>query len=1380
MRVRGVAVAVGLIVLTTTVGWPARAERKPYLPDAAELRKAYERADGLRADVNGRVFKASIHPHWLDGNTRFWYRNDGRNGTKEFILVDAEHGTRTTAFDHARLADALNKSASTHFAADKLPFAEIEFLDGGKALKVAADGSYWRCDLDSYECTKLGKGPATDSTPALDSDQPPLRRPGRRTGPPPAREPESERSPDGKWVAEIRDFNVIIRPAGRSEGQTFGRRPADPDDAITLSTNGQPDNPFASLVWSPDSKTLVAYRVERGSHREVTLVESAPREGGRAKVYSRPYDLPGDRFDAYEMWLFDVSAKKATKVDADRIDFHGAPRIRWKKGNSHFTYEKTDRGHQRFRVIEVDVAKGKTRNLIDEQAETFVDTYSSPYIHYLEKSEEILFKSERDGWAHLYLIDGKDGSIKARVTQGEWVVRGVDRVDEDARQVWFRASGKSSGQDPYLIHFYRANLDGSGLVALTDGDGNHTVQYSPGRKFLIDTYSRVDMAPVHELRRTSDGALICPLERADTSALEEVGWTAPEVFHAKGRDGKTDIWGLAIRPRGFDANKAYPVIESIYAGPHGSHVPKTFAAFRPTHALAELGFVVVQIDGMGTANRSRAFHDVCWHNVADAGFPDRILWIKALAEKYPYIDTGRVGIYGTSAGGQSSTGALLFHPDFYKVAVSSCGCHDNRMDKASWNEQWMGYPVGPHYAENSNITHAGKLQGKLLLIVGELDTNVPPESTYRLADALIKANKDFEFLMIPGADHSDGGRYGERRRRDFFVRHLLGVAPPDRNAEATKGTVAASEPRKADRAVTRASLALPAQKPAPDEGNPLGDLDPAHAGMREVIERYTTDANSLRRALPADASPTRLDRMRRFQHGWLSALESLDFGAMDQTGKVDYLLLKSHAEHELRQLDVQAQTQAETAPLLPFAQAIRDLEEARRRLDPIDAPKTAEALTALEKAVKSARKLAEESLKGDQPKVSKTVAGRAARAATALRSTFQSWNGFYSGYDPLFTWWTAEPYKALDKTLGDYAGYLRERSGASKSDDDDAIVGDPIGREALLSELTAAMISYPPEQLVAIANTEFAWCEAEMKKASREMGYGDDWKKALEHVKSRYVEPGKQPALIHDLAIEAIKFIDDHNLVTVPALARDTWRMEMMSPERQRYNPFFTGGEVITVSFPTSGMTHEQKMMSMRGNNIHFSRATVHHELIPGHHLQGFMAARHKAYRRLFNTPFLVEGWSLYWEALLWDMKFPKSPEDKIGMLFWRMHRCARIIFSLGFHLGTMTPKECVDFLVDRVGHERDNASAEVRRSFAGGYGPLYQAAYMLGGLQIKALRKELVESGKMSDRAFHDAILRENAIPIAMIRASLSNQSLSREFTPGWLFYGTIDAEKK
>jgi dipeptidyl aminopeptidase/acylaminoacyl peptidase len=728
---------------------------------------------------SGRLNKFEIAPHWFADDTKLWYRIDSRGGIREFILVDAEAGKRGPAFDHAKLAAGLSKAAGAEFKCDRLPFDMIEFADGGKVVRFDAAGKSWTCDLTTYECTAGGssKQPAPKATqPKSDAPESPEEAELQPEARQPKGRPQAERqrdvpSPNGKWVATVKDYNVLIRP-------TEGGEP------IQLSKTGVEGNAFGMLSWSADSKAVVGFRVEPGDNKEVYLIESSPPGGGRARLSSRPYPLPGDKFTAYEPWVFDVSNKSATKVETDRVDL-GRPRLRWDKDGHHFTYEKVDRGHQRFRLVEVDAHTGQTRNLIDEKTETFIWTAHSenvniPLVTWL-KSDELVYASEKDGWRHLYLVDTKSDTIKNPITKGEYVVRGIDRIDEEKRQIWFRASGKNADQDPYFIHHYRVNFDGSDLVALTAGNGTHTVQYSPKRKYLVDTYSRVDMAPVHELRRSTDGSLVCKLEEADIADLKANGWEPPEVFTAKGRDGKTDIWGIICRPRNFDPQKKYPVIEQIYAGPQGSFVPKSFSPFRRFSNLTDLGFIVVQIDGMGTANRSKAFHDVCWKNLKDAGFPDRILWHKAVAARYPHYDITRVGIYGGSAGGQNSTAAVLFHPDFYKAAVSGCGCHDNRMDKASWNEQWMGYPVGPQYAASSNIDNAFRLRGKLLLIVGEMDNNVPPESTYRLCDALIKAGKDFEFVMVPGAGHGMGGAYGQRRMQDFFVRQLQGKEPADRN-----------------------------------------------------------------------------------------------------------------------------------------------------------------------------------------------------------------------------------------------------------------------------------------------------------------------------------------------------------------------------------------------------------------------------------------------------------------------------------------------------------------------------------------------------------------------------------------------------------------------
>lgn len=578
-----------------------------------------------------------------------------------------------------------------------------------------------------------------------------------------------------------------------------------------------------------------------------------------------------------------------------------------------------------------------------------------------------------------------------------------------------------------------------------------------------------------------------------------------------------------------------------------------------------------------------------------------------------------------------------------------------------------------------------------------------------------------------------------------------------------------------------AARSVAAQQAKPVEGNELAKLASAESRMRGVIERYLADRGSLLRFYTVESSPVRRAKLQRFYGEGLAMLGKMDFDSLQHAEQVDYLLFKNHLEHEQRQLALRAQALDELAPLVPFAQTIIDFEEARRRMEKIDAAKIAARLNELNRQLEGTRRAVENGLlpegKADAMlpalKTKKTVANRAFAVANDLRRTLKNWFEFYQGYDPIFTWWAEQPYKVVDQSLQNYATLLRERVVGVKAGDEGAIIGNPIGRAALLSELQSEMIPYTPEELLAIAEKEFAWCETEMRKAARELGFGDDWKKALEHVKNKYVEPGKQTELIKLLAEEALGFLDKHDLVTVPPLARETWRMEMLTPQQQLVSPFFLGGEVIQVSYPTNTMSHEAKLMSMRGNNPHFSRATVQHELFPGHGLQQFMTARHRTYRFPFSTPFWTEGWALYWEFLLWDMKFPQTPEDRVGFLFWRSHRCARIIFSLGFHLEKMTPQESIDLLVNRVGHELDNATAEVRRSFAGNYGPLYQCAYMLGGLQFYALHRELVDSGKMKNREFHDAILKENRIPVEMVRAILTKQKLTRDFKPGWKFYG-------
>ncbi len=579
--------------------------------------------------------------------------------------------------------------------------------------------------------------------------------------------PERAVSGDQQWRAFIKDNNLWLE---NQQTQTD----------IQLSTDGSADNSYSGQIyWSPDSRKLAVIRTQKAQEHKVYFVESSPRDQLQPKLHSIDYLKPGDRVAIETPVLFDVETKKPIPVSNELFSNpYAIFDLRWQADSRRFTFVYNQRGHQVLRLVAVDAETGQASAVIDEKSDTFICYSGKFFCDSIDETSEIIWMSERDGWNHLYLYDANTATVKNQITKGEWVVRSVEYVDKEKRQIWFRAGGIHPQQDPYFLHYARVNFDGSGLTLLTEGNGTHTVQFSPDRSCYIDSWSRVDLPPIHELRRSQDGTRICELERADATELTKAGWQTPEPFVAKGRDGKTDIYGVIFRPTTFDPNQKYPVIESIYAGPQDSFVPKSFRSFYRMMELAELGFILVQIDGMGTSNRSKAFHDVCWKNLADAGLPDRVLWIKAAARKYPFMDIERVGIYGGSAGGQNAAAAVMTHGDFYKAAVADCGCHDNRMDKIWWNEQWMGWPVGPHYEANSNVTLAPGLKGKLLLIVGEMDTNVDPASTMQVVNALIKADKDFELLIVPGVGHGAGeGKYPGRRRADFFVRHLLGTEP---------------------------------------------------------------------------------------------------------------------------------------------------------------------------------------------------------------------------------------------------------------------------------------------------------------------------------------------------------------------------------------------------------------------------------------------------------------------------------------------------------------------------------------------------------------------------------------------------------------------------
>lgn len=717
----------------------------------------YDRAKNLNKMVSDKILHGGVRPEWIGKSNTFWYSTLTEKGT-EYYLVDAATAKKSTAFDAEKLATQLATLSGKPVKPYELPFRNTKFSDDLKTLTFNNDGFEWSYDLKKKNLTK-GK--------AISMDRP---RPGRNWS-----ESRNELdnkpviSPDSLWDAVIRDFNVWIKPHKGG-------------DAVQYSKDGVPGFYYSSyqIFWSPDSKKLVAVKFRPAWKRMIHYVESSPADQVQPKYTDVEYTKPGDELP-YQVPVLFLREEKKQYMTSDVLfnQQFDIERFEWRKDSRALTFEYNQRGHQVYRVLEIDGTNGSVRTLIEENNPTFINYSGYRYRFDIGDGAEIIWASERDGWNHLYRMNGQSGSVVNQITTGEWMVRRVLSVNEEKQQITFEASGREPGQDPYFIQVYRVNFDGSGLTPLTDGNGNHAVSFSPDQSFLVDTWSRVDQPAITVLRKSSDASVVMEVEKADISKLLATGWSPPVVFKAKGRDGKTDIWGVIIRPINFDPKKIYPVIENIYAGPQGSFVPKSFSTQSGMQSYAELGFVVVQIDGMGTANRSKAFHDVCWRNLGDAGFPDRILWMQAAAKENPYMDITRVGIYGTSAGGQNATGAVLFHPEFYKVAVSSCGCQDNRMDKIWWNEQWMGYPVGEWYESSSNVVNASKLKGKLLLIVGEMDHNVDPSSTMQVVNALIKSNKDFDLLVVPGMDHSGGGPYGDHKRMDFFVRHLLGVNPPE-------------------------------------------------------------------------------------------------------------------------------------------------------------------------------------------------------------------------------------------------------------------------------------------------------------------------------------------------------------------------------------------------------------------------------------------------------------------------------------------------------------------------------------------------------------------------------------------------------------------------
>ncbi len=727
------------------------------LVKAQDINEKYSKYEAFKSETKDKVLHGYFKTNWIKDTHSFWYSVLTKEG-EIYYYVDCDKKKKKELFSLNSLLNKLkSKTGKVYTSVD---VQHIIIADDLKSFGFVLDGYLWKGNLPSFNLVKLNKYKEPESYKWTMDQVDEL-----------SNDPVT--SPNGKKLAFIKNYNVFIKDIQSNE-------------ETQVSFNGGLGLYYSSFIqWSPDSKKVMSCLVQPAEKHYVNYIESSPSSQEQPVYSSIEYYKPGDALPQLYPCIFNIESKDLITSARDLIpNQFSIENIEWRDDSKNLTFEYNKRGHQVYQVIEMNAETGENKILINETSKTFIDYSSKHYRFDVNDGNEIIWASERDGWNHLYLYNGNTGVVENQITSGKWVVRNVVNVNTEDRTIIFGASGKEEG-DPYLIHYYSIKFDGSNLKLITEGEGNHKVSFSPDFKFVIDSWSKVDTPPVTVLRDVSTGQQIMNLEKADISDLLATGWQKPQVFSAKARDGKTDIWGMFLKPSDFDPSKKYPVIEYIYAGPHSSHVPKDFSPFynRCRQSLTELGFIVVMIDGMGTSNRSKAFHDVCWKNLKDAGFPDRILWMKAAAKAYLFMDISHVGIYGKSAGGQNSTGAVLFHPEFYKTAVSVCGCHDNRMDKIWWNEQWMGWPVGPEYAASSNVDNAYRLQGDLFLIVGELDQNVDPASTYQVVDALIKANKDFDLLTLPGKGHEWGGEYGERRICNYFVEKIMGKKPLQMNTE---------------------------------------------------------------------------------------------------------------------------------------------------------------------------------------------------------------------------------------------------------------------------------------------------------------------------------------------------------------------------------------------------------------------------------------------------------------------------------------------------------------------------------------------------------------------------------------------------------------------
>jgi dipeptidyl-peptidase 4 len=757
---------------------PAFAQDKPGGPSPVTAAD-YARAEKfLAAGMTPLVVGGTVSASWLPDD-RFYYRSQTAGGS-EFILVSPATRTRGPAFDHARLAASLAAATGATYDPKKLPFQAITLSADAKTVSFDLERKRWSCDAQGAKCASTGEATGAGM---------PGGRGGRggavvsRPGAPPA-----VPSPDGKRAVFVRDWNLWVRDnASNQERQLTTDGVKDYGYATDNAGWASSDRPI--VLWSPDSRRIATYQQDERKVGEMYLVDTRV---GHPALRAWKYPLPGDESVAMlERVIVDVDSAKVTRLQMPP-DFHRATLgddfsvsdLQWNEEGTKLAFASTSRDHKQAVLRVADAASGAVRTVLEESEKTHFESRAGWRV--LWAANEVIWYSQRDDWGHLYLYDLATGTLKNRVTSGEGPVEQIVKVDEKARTVWFVALGREKGQDPYFRHLYRVGLDGRGYVSLTPDAGDHTAQLSPSGRFVVDTYSTCTVPPVAVLR-DNDGKSIMPLEKADISQLLAAGWKPPVPITVKARDGKTDLYGMMFVPTKLEPGRRYPIINNAYPGPQsGSVGSRSFAAARgDKQALAELGFVVVSLDGMGTPGRSKSFHDAYYGAMGrDNTLPDQVAGMKELAAKYPYIDIDRAAMWGHSGGGFITADAMFRYPDFFKVGIAESGNHDQRSYEDDWGERYQGLLVRSNGSDNydveANQSMAKNLKGHLLLAHGTMDNNVPPSNTLLVVDALIKANKDFDLLMIPNAAHGFGSasNYMMRRRWDYFVRYLLGAEPP--------------------------------------------------------------------------------------------------------------------------------------------------------------------------------------------------------------------------------------------------------------------------------------------------------------------------------------------------------------------------------------------------------------------------------------------------------------------------------------------------------------------------------------------------------------------------------------------------------------------------